>query len=150
MTYYDRRDIALQVRARRHLHPLRRLPLLDLRLHQPEPDLPLDRHGRLRTGQHRASRHERGLLLRPRGLRLDDLPRTPRESGVAWQIYQEWDNFTDNAVEYFLPFKKIGTKILASVSEKFRTTEEFYDTLFKKTRKSRRSCEPSSTPGWPR
>ena len=60
-------------------------------------------------------------------------PERLEKSGVSWQIYQEWDNFTDNAVEYFVPFKKIGTKILASVSEKFRTTEEFYDTLFKKT-----------------
>jgi phospholipase C len=52
---------------------------------------------------------------------------------VSWQIYQEWDNFTDNAVEYFVPFKKIGKKILASVDGGYRTTEEFYFALFAKT-----------------
>ncbi|MBL7520887.1 phospholipase C, phosphocholine-specific, partial [Frankia sp. CNm7] len=34
-------------------------------------------------------------------------------AGISWQIYQEWDNFTDNAVEYFKPFKAVGTKVLA-------------------------------------
>ncbi|MFC4085987.1 phosphocholine-specific phospholipase C [Amycolatopsis samaneae] len=57
---------------------------------------------------------------------------------VSWRIYQEWDNFTDNPVEYFKPFKKIGTKILASVSQKFRTTEEFYDTVAKKDEAERK------------
>ena len=64
-------------------------------------------------------------------------PERLEQAGVSWRIYQEWDNFTDNPVEYFLPFKKVGTKILASVSEKFRTTEEFYDNLFKKTPEER-------------
>ena len=45
---------------------------------------------------------------------------------VSWQVYQEWDNFTDNAIEYFVPFKRIGTKILAAVTPACRTTEEFY------------------------
>ena len=27
-------------------------------------------------------------------------------AGVSWQVYQEWDNFTDNAIEYFKPFKR--------------------------------------------
>ncbi|HKN53856.1 MAG TPA: alkaline phosphatase family protein, partial [Amycolatopsis sp.] len=60
-------------------------------------------------------------------------PERLEQAGVSWRIYQEWDNFTDNPVEYFLPFKKIGTKILASVSERFRTTEEFYYALFDKS-----------------
>ncbi|RSM61249.1 phospholipase C, phosphocholine-specific [Amycolatopsis sp. WAC 01376] len=64
-------------------------------------------------------------------------PERIEAAGVPWQIYQEWDNFTDNAVEYFLPFKKVGTKILASVEGKFRTTEEFYDALPKKTPEER-------------
>ena len=42
-------------------------------------------------------------------------PERLEQAGVSWQIYQEWDNFTDNAVEYFRPFKGIGTKILAAV-----------------------------------
>lgn len=57
-------------------------------------------------------------------------PERLQAAGVSWQIYQEWDNFTDNAVEYFQPFKRIGRQILAAVDGGFRTTEEFYYALF--------------------
>ncbi len=59
-------------------------------------------------------------------------PERLEAAGVSWQIYQEWDNFTDNAVEYFTPFKRIGTKMLAHVTGAYRTTEEFYDSLHAK------------------
>ncbi len=59
-------------------------------------------------------------------------PERLEAAGVSWQIYQEWDNFTDNAVEYFLPFKAIGRKMLAFVDGADRTTEEFYDSLHAK------------------
>ncbi|WUJ68545.1 phospholipase C, phosphocholine-specific [Kribbella soli] len=59
-------------------------------------------------------------------------PERLEKAGVSWQIYQEWDNFTDNAVEYFKTFKDIGHRILANVPG-YRTTEEFYDKLFAKT-----------------
>jgi phospholipase C len=57
-------------------------------------------------------------------------PERLQAAGVSWRIYQEWDNFTDNAVEYFLPFKRIGRSILSHVDGGFRTTEEFYYALF--------------------
>ncbi|MFG1622850.1 phosphocholine-specific phospholipase C [Kribbella sp. NPDC049227] len=60
-------------------------------------------------------------------------PERLERAGVSWQIYQEWDNFTDNAVEYFKTFKELGHRILASVPGGYRTTEEFYDKLFAKT-----------------
>jgi len=60
-------------------------------------------------------------------------PERLEQGGVSWQIYQEWDNFTDNAVEYFRTFKELGHRILASVPGGYRTTEEFYDKLFAKT-----------------
>ncbi|TDC22854.1 phosphocholine-specific phospholipase C [Kribbella albertanoniae] len=60
-------------------------------------------------------------------------PERLEQAGVSWKIYQEWDNFTDNAVEYFRTFKDLGTRILASVPGGYRTTEEFYDKLFSKT-----------------
>jgi len=60
-------------------------------------------------------------------------PERLERAGVSWQIYQEWDNFTDNAVEYFTTFKELGHRILASVPGGYRTTEEFYDKLFAKT-----------------
>jgi phospholipase C len=53
-------------------------------------------------------------------------------AGISWQVYQEWDNFTDNAIEYFVPFKRAGTKMLAAVDGGYRTTEEFYYALFDK------------------
>jgi len=56
-------------------------------------------------------------------------PERLEAAGVSWQIYQEWDNFTDNAVEYFKPFKMIGTKMLAAVQGGYLTTEHVYDTL---------------------
>jgi phospholipase C len=51
------------------------------------------------------------------------------EADVSWQIYQEWDNFTDNAVEYFKPFKDIGTKVLRSVDGSYSSTATFYESL---------------------
>lgn len=64
-------------------------------------------------------------------------PERLEKAGISWQIYQEWDNFTDNAVEYFVPFKQLGRKILAHVSGGYRTTEEFYDKLWGKTPEQR-------------
>ena len=64
-------------------------------------------------------------------------PERLEQAGVTWQIYQEWDNFGDNSVEYFLPFKRIGTKTLAPVDGEWRTTEEFYYGLFDKTEAER-------------
>ncbi|MER7016059.1 phospholipase C, phosphocholine-specific [Saccharopolyspora sp. NPDC000359] len=59
-------------------------------------------------------------------------PERLEQAGVSWQIYQEWDNFTDNSVEYFRTFKEIGRKVLAPVDGDFRTTEQFYTALFDK------------------
>ncbi|MCI2420485.1 phospholipase C, phosphocholine-specific [Saccharopolyspora sp. K220] len=59
-------------------------------------------------------------------------PERLEKAGRSWQIYQEWDNFTDNAVEYFQTFKAIGHRMLAGVDGNFRTTEEFYTALFDK------------------
>ncbi|MFE0552559.1 phosphocholine-specific phospholipase C [Streptomyces pilosus] len=64
-------------------------------------------------------------------------PERLEAAGVSWQIYQEWDNFTDNAVEYFRPWKEIGRKILAHVTARYATTEQFYDSLLRKTPEQR-------------
>ena len=56
-------------------------------------------------------------------------PERLEAAGVDWRIYQEWDNFTDNAVEYFVRFKAIGHAMLEHVDGGYRTTEEFYDSL---------------------
>ncbi|RDI51609.1 phosphocholine-specific phospholipase C [Nocardia mexicana] len=59
-------------------------------------------------------------------------PERLEAAGISWQIYQEWDNFTDNPVEYFVPFKRIGAKLLAEVEGGFPTTEKFYEALREK------------------
>ncbi|MGW4101788.1 phosphocholine-specific phospholipase C [Streptomyces sp. NPDC004976] len=64
-------------------------------------------------------------------------PERLEAAGVSWQIYQEWDNFTDNAVEYFRPWKEIGRKILSKVSGRYSTTEQFYDSLLRKSPEQR-------------
>lgn len=56
-------------------------------------------------------------------------PERLEDAGISWQIYQEWDNFTDNSIEYFKPFKEIGRKALRKVDGSYRTTEEFYEAL---------------------
>ncbi|GAB4588929.1 phosphocholine-specific phospholipase C [Nocardia sp. IFM 10818] len=56
-------------------------------------------------------------------------PERLEAAGVSWQIYQEWDNFTDNPIEYFAPFKRIGEKLLAEVDGRYRTTEKLYEAL---------------------
>lgn len=60
-------------------------------------------------------------------------PERLEQAGVSWQIYQEWDNFTDNAVEYFRRFKQVGGSMLSHVDGAYRTTEEFYDSLHAKS-----------------
>ncbi|WP_029534922.1 alkaline phosphatase family protein [Saccharopolyspora spinosa] len=73
-----------------------------------------------------------GYSYDPAGYEWTTYPERLEKAGLSWQIYQEWDNFTDNAVEYFKTFKAIGYKLLASVDGNFRTTEEFYTALFEK------------------
>ncbi|MFE7712975.1 phosphocholine-specific phospholipase C [Streptomyces sp. NPDC057486] len=67
-------------------------------------------------------------------------PERLEAASVSWQIYQEWDNFTDNAVEYFRPWKQIGRKILSKVSGQYSTTEQFYDGLWSKTADQRKAA----------
>lgn len=67
-------------------------------------------------------------------------PERLEAAGVSWQIYQEWDNFTDNAVEYFRPWKEIGRKVLAKVSGQYATTEQFYDSLWDRTADQRKAA----------
>ncbi|MEV7831951.1 phosphocholine-specific phospholipase C [Streptomyces subrutilus] len=67
-------------------------------------------------------------------------PERLEAAGVSWQIYQEWDNFTDNAVEYFKPWKRIGSKILTAAGFPYATTEEFYDKLWDKSATEREAA----------
>ncbi|HVK23965.1 MAG TPA: phospholipase C, phosphocholine-specific [Actinokineospora sp.] len=48
-------------------------------------------------------------------------------AGVSWRVYQEWDNFTDNSLEYFKTFVDVAKKALSKTS--YTKIEKFYDVL---------------------
>ncbi|NOL41150.1 phospholipase C, phosphocholine-specific [Kribbella sandramycini] len=46
-------------------------------------------------------------------------------AGRSWRVYQEWDNYGDNSLDYFKKFLDIGRKALARTS--YSKLEFFYD-----------------------
>ncbi|MGR8008091.1 phosphocholine-specific phospholipase C [Streptomyces hypolithicus] len=48
------------------------------------------------------------------------------KAGRSWKTYQEWENFTDNNIEFFTSFKKIARKALAKAPGGFTYMEAFY------------------------
>ncbi|MFF5717789.1 phosphocholine-specific phospholipase C [Streptomyces buecherae] len=50
------------------------------------------------------------------------------KAGHSWQVYQEWDNFTDNNLEFYASFKAVARKALARV-EGVRNMTAYYDRL---------------------
>ncbi|WP_202874872.1 phosphocholine-specific phospholipase C [Kribbella albertanoniae] len=46
-------------------------------------------------------------------------------AGKTWRVYQEWDNYGDNSLDYFKKFLDIGRKALAKTS--YSKLEFFYD-----------------------
>ncbi|MBP2321680.1 phospholipase C [Kibdelosporangium banguiense] len=57
-------------------------------------------------------------------------PERLESRGVSWKTYQEWDNYQDNAVEFFTRFKEIARKALVPVGG-LRSLDSFYAKLFK-------------------
>ncbi|MFD9225015.1 phosphocholine-specific phospholipase C [Streptomyces sp. NPDC060064] len=47
------------------------------------------------------------------------------KAGRSWKTYTEWENFTDNNIEFFTSFKKIARKALAKAGD-FTYMEAFY------------------------
>ncbi|MEU8524131.1 phosphocholine-specific phospholipase C [Streptomyces sp. NPDC048629] len=52
-------------------------------------------------------------------------------AGVGWRVYQEWDNFTDNPLEYFKTFVDVGKKALAYTGH--AKVEAFYNAVLAAT-----------------
>ncbi|MER6841232.1 phosphocholine-specific phospholipase C [Streptomyces platensis] len=50
------------------------------------------------------------------------------KAGRSWRVYQEWDNFTDNNLEFYARFKAVARKALAKV-DGVRTMTAYYMTL---------------------
>ncbi|MFD0857000.1 phospholipase C, partial [Actinomadura adrarensis] len=44
-------------------------------------------------------------------------------AGVSWKVYQEWDNFTDNNIEFFARFRAIAKKVIPA---EYLSIESFY------------------------
>ncbi len=47
------------------------------------------------------------------------------QAGRSWRVYQEWDNFTDNNLEFYARFKAVAKKALAKV-DGVRNMTAFY------------------------
>ncbi|WP_116204218.1 alkaline phosphatase family protein [Amycolatopsis circi] len=50
------------------------------------------------------------------------------EQGVSWRVYQEWDNYADNSLEYFARFQQVAEAALKYTSDTlpYRSFEHFY------------------------
>ncbi|RFU41687.1 phospholipase C, phosphocholine-specific [Actinomadura logoneensis] len=52
------------------------------------------------------------------------------KAGVSWRVFQEWDNFTDNAIEFLVTFKGVMRKALGSFSQ-YKSLTAFYEAVAK-------------------
>ncbi|MGW3496004.1 phosphocholine-specific phospholipase C [Streptomyces sp. NPDC001020] len=53
-------------------------------------------------------------------------PERLEKAGVSWRTYTEWENFTDNQIEFFTTFKVIAKKVLAEAGTGLTYMEAFY------------------------
>lgn len=51
-------------------------------------------------------------------------------AGRSWKVYQEWDNYQDNNLEFYAEFKRIARKALAPAGS-FRSLDSFYAQVFR-------------------
>ncbi|MEV5568645.1 phosphocholine-specific phospholipase C [Spirillospora sp. NPDC052269] len=52
------------------------------------------------------------------------------KAGVGWRVFQEWDNFTDNPLEFLVTFKGVMRKALGSFSQ-YKSLTAFYEDVAK-------------------
>ncbi|MCP2336493.1 phosphocholine-specific phospholipase C [Actinomadura rupiterrae] len=52
------------------------------------------------------------------------------KAGVSWRVFQEWDNFTDNPLEFLVTFKKVMRTALGSFSQ-YKSLTAFYGDVAK-------------------
>jgi phospholipase C len=50
-----------------------------------------------------------------------------QDAGISWRVYQEWDNYGDNSLEYFVTFMDIARKALAKTGH--TKVRYFYEAL---------------------
>ncbi|MFF2748862.1 alkaline phosphatase family protein [Kitasatospora sp. NPDC058048] len=53
-------------------------------------------------------------------------PEMLEANGVSWQVYQEWDNFYDNNLEFHDRFRRIAAAVLKGMPKTYASTYNFY------------------------
>ncbi|MFD4657325.1 alkaline phosphatase family protein [Kitasatospora sp. NPDC058444] len=53
-------------------------------------------------------------------------PELLEANGVSWQVYQEWDNFYDNNLEFHDRFRRIAAAVLKGMPKTYASTYNFY------------------------
>ena len=95
--------------ARRGVHHLRQLPLLGARPDQPEPALHVDRDDRPERHRRRPDHRQHAPRSTTSILSWTTYPERLEAAGVSWQVYQEEDNYDDNALAWFKQFANAPT-----------------------------------------
>lgn len=57
-------------------------------------------------------------------------PERLSEAGVSWKVFQEWDNYQDNNLEFFTRFKDVARKALRG---SHKSLDSFYAAVFRST-----------------
>jgi phospholipase C len=59
------------------------------------------------------------------------------KAGRSWKTYTEWENFTDNSIEFFTSFKKIARKALARTGDAGAGDFTYMEAFYAKVRATR-------------
>lgn len=57
-----------------------------------------------------------------------------QDSGVDWRVYQEWDNYTDNNLDFFARFRTVGAAVVAMAGMAGGDLTGFYSRLLEAAR----------------
>ncbi|MBM7368318.1 alkaline phosphatase family protein [Gordonia hydrophobica] len=55
-----------------------------------------------------------------------------QDAGVSWRVYQEWDNYTDNNLDFFARFRTIGSTVLTMANQPGTDLTGFYEKLLRR------------------
>lgn len=69
-----------------------------------------------------------------------------QKAGVDWKVYQEWDNFTDNNLDFFKRFRDIGRAAVSKAGEKGLDLTGFYEDVLKMQESDENHPNPKAKP----
>jgi phospholipase C len=70
-----------------------------------------------------------GRENREEGYDWTSYPELLQRSGKTWKVYQEWDNYYDNNLEFFSTFKAVFRKALKKAGLGYESLDSFYESL---------------------